>query len=220
MVLFDGGCESTSHYAGDITRTFPVSRSFDPRQKDLYKVVYDAYRASVETAAVGVEFKDVHLAASRSLIEGLIGLKLMKGNIDDALQANAHTMFFQCGLGHLMGLDVHDMENFGEEYIGYDAHQTKSTEFGLKSLRLAKALKVGHVFTIEPGVYIIPSLIDMRKSESAFTDFINYRELDKWRNVGGIRLEDDFVLRANGANILGNAMPTTADEIEKVRSAQ
>lgn len=218
MILFDGGCESVSHYAGDITRTFPVSERFDSKQKDIYDIVHSAYQRAIETAITGVEFRDVHLGACRSLIEGLKGLNLMKGNVEDALMANAHTMFFQCGLGHMMGLDVHDMENYGEEHIGYASHQNKSKEFGLKSLRLAKPLKVGHVLTIEPGIYIIPSLIDLRKSESAFTDFINYQELEGWRNFGGIRLEDDFVIRPDGAHILGIKMPTTSDEIEAIRS--
>ena len=139
---------------------------------------------------------------------------IMKGNADDAVSAGAHTMFFQCGLGHLIGLDVHDMENLGEENVGYTNKQKKSKAFGLKSLRLGRKMETGYAVTIEPGIYIVPELIDLRKSESAYTDFINYSELEKFRDFGGIRLEDNFVVTSDGYQLLGIDMPCTADEVE------
>lgn len=219
MLLFDGGCESPSHYAGDITRTYPVGDEFDSRQRALYDIVFKTLREAEASICPGIEFREVHLNACRSIIEGLKDLGLMKGSTEAALENNVHTLFFQCGLGHMMGLDVHDMENFGEEIIGYDAHQKKSTLFGLKSLRLAKSLKQGHVITIEPGIYIIPHLIDLRRSEGAFSDYVNYPELEKWRHVGGIRIENDLVVTDNGSQILGLDMPTSADEVVSFRNS-
>ncbi len=218
MVLFDGGCESLGRYAGDITRTFPVGRSFTDRQKQMYDIVHAAYTKAIEVSESGTKFLDVHITASKVIVEGLIGLGIMKGDVNDAIDDGAHTMFFQCGLGHLIGLDVHDMENFGEEYIGYTKSLKKRTDFGFKSLRLGKELKEGFCITIEPGIYIIPDLIDLRLGERKHKDFINYDELNKWRDFGGIRLEDDFYINGSGAQKLGIDIPTTSNEIEEVRA--
>ena len=214
MVLFDGGTESEMHYAGDITRTFPVNGRFDSRQKDLYDIVYHSFMASVEAMKPGVRFLDVHLLAGQKIVEGLKDLGIMKGDPAEAVSQGAHTMFLPCGLGHLIGLDVHDMENFGEENIGYTSELKKSTEFGLKSLRLGRELQAGFALTVEPGIYIVPELIDLRKSQGKYFDFINYDELNKFRNFGGIRLEDNFVITETGYRLLGIKMPRTAEEIE------
>ncbi len=215
MVLYDGGCESRSHYAGDITRTFPIGGKWQPLQKDLYDVVYDSYKQSVEAMRLGIAFKDVHLLACKVLCKGLKDLGFMKGDVDDAVANGAHTMFFQCGLGHMIGLDVHDMENLGEPLVGYSDKIVKSTEFGLKSLRLGRELKEGYAVTIEPGIYIIPSLIELRKSQGLYKDFINYDLLEKHASFGGIRLEDDFVITADGYKMIGDDIdiPRTSDEI-------
>jgi Xaa-Pro aminopeptidase len=143
----------------------------------------------------------------------------MKGNVDDAVQAGAHAMFFQCGTGHMMGLDVHDMEDLGEQYVGYTDELTKNTsQFGLKSLRLGKALEAGYVLTVEPGVYIIPELIDRWKATNQFAEFINYDKLEQFRNFSGIRVEDDFLVTENGSRMLGRHLALTTDEIESIRS--
>ncbi len=218
MILFDGGCESPAGYAGDITRTFPASGKFTSLQRDMYDVVHNAYSAAVHALAPAVLFKDVHRIACESLVSGLTQLGFMKGNPVDAVENGAHTLFFQCGLGHLIGLDVHDMENFGEERVGYTDKVKKNKEFGWKSLRLGRALKRGYALTIEPGIYIIPELIDMRRSEGMYTDFVNYDKLETIKDFGGIRLEDDFVITEAGAKLLGIDMPRTAGEVEKVCS--
>lgn len=218
ILLFDSGAESTEFYAGDMTRTFPVSAKFDSRQRELYECVYNAHRAAVEALRPGKRFLDVHLLAAETLVEGLKGVGLMKGDAKEAVAAGAHTMFFQCGLGHMMGLDVHDMENLGEQYVGYTPELQKSTEFGLKSLRLGKALEPGNVITVEPGIYIIPELIDMNKAAGKFKEFIDYDKLETYRDFGGIRVEEDFAITDSGADLLGTPLPIAPDEVEKVRT--
>lgn len=204
MVLYDGGIELASGYCGDITRTFPVSGQFTSLQQDLYNITVSAYNQAVSMIAPGVKFLDLHLAACKKLVEGLTALGWMKGNAEEAVAAGAHTLFFQCGLGHMIGLDVHDMENLGEHYVGYGVGQKKSTVFGLKSLRLGRALEVGYCVTIEPGIYVIPALIDKFKSEGLYQDFINYEILNKHRDFGGIRVEDDYVVTEDGYRKLGD----------------
>lgn len=217
MLLFDGGTESPKHYAGDMTRTFPVGGAFDERQRALYDIVHQAHSVAVESLKPGAVFRDIHLLAAKKLVEGLKEVGLMQGNPEEAVNAGAHTMFFQCGLGHMMGLDVHDMENFGEQYIGYTDTLVKSKEFGLKSLRLGKAVEKGYVVTIEPGIYIIPELIDMYKADNRYTEFINYQELEKYRDFGGIRIEDDYVITDAGSELLGKPLARSSDEVEEVR---
>ena len=217
LVLHDGGAESPLGYAGDMTRTFPASKTFTNRQAELYEVVLQALNAAVAALRPGILFRDVHLLACHKLVDGLKAVGLMKGDTAAAVEAGAHTMFFQCGLGHMMGLDVHDMENLGEAYIGYTDQLIKSTDFGLKSLRLGKSLKKGFVVTIEPGIYIIPELIDLFKSQNKFTDFIHYDHLETYRDFGGIRIEDDYVITAESAQLLGTPLAKTVAEIEEMR---
>ncbi len=217
MVLFDGGVESPLFYAGDMTRTFPVSGSFTTKQKEIYDAVYQAHELAIMNLKPGILFRDIHLMAAAKLVEGFIDIGLMKGNAEEAVRAGAHTMFFQCGLGHMMGLDVHDMENLGEQYVGYTPDLIKSTAFGLKSLRLGKALEEGNVLTVEPGAYFIPALIDKCKAEGLYQDFIHYDVLETYRNFGGIRVEEDFVIRNNGPELLGKALVKSSDAIESVR---
>jgi Xaa-Pro aminopeptidase len=205
-------------YAGDMTRTFPVGQKFTNVQKIFYQIVLDAHLTAAEALRPGIEFKEVHLIASRALATGLKNLGLMKGDIDEAVQAGAHAMFFQCGLGHLMGLDVHDMENLGEQNVGYTPDMIKSTQFGLKSLRLGRKLEEGIVLTVEPGIYIIPALIDLWKSERKFEQYINYTELEKYREFGGIRVEEDFVITKNGSSRLGKEVPKTIEAVESTIS--
>ncbi|WKN30926.1 aminopeptidase P family protein [Porifericola rhodea] len=218
MILMDAGSESPLHYAGDLTRTFPVSKKFSSLQKDMYNIVYTAYQKAVDALHPGALFRDIHLLASEELVKGLVGLGIMKGDPKEAVAAGAHTMFFQCGLGHMIGLDVHDMEDLGEQFVGYSKDLQKSTEFGLKSLRLGKALEPGFTITVEPGIYIIPELIDRWEADKQYTDFINYPKLQEIRNFGGIRVEDNFLITDEGSQKLGHYLPLNADEIEAMRS--
>jgi Xaa-Pro aminopeptidase len=218
VILCDAGAENAMGYAGDISRTFPAGKKFTGLQRSLYEVVLQSQLAAVDALEPGIPFKDVHLTACKVLVEGLKELDLMKGSVDDAIQEGAHTLFFQCGLGHMMGLDVHDMENLGEEFVGYTDDLQQSTEFGLKSLRLGRELEPGFVVTIEPGIYLIPELIQYRKEQGRYTDFVNYEKVEKIQDAGGYRVEDDYLITEDGARLLGDPIPKTIDEIEDLRS--
>ncbi len=216
IFLLDCGAETAMHYAGDLSSAFPVSTTFDGRQKDVYQVVLEAHLAAVAAVKPGRPFREIHLLACRTIAEGMKGLGLMTGDLDEAVAAGAHAMFFQCGLGHMMGLDVHDMENLGEVWVGYDG-LPKSTQFGLKSLRLARPLEPGFVLTVEPGVYFIPELIRRWKAEGRFTEFIRYDKLEAFADFGGARIEENLVVTPDGHRILGKPRPRTVEEIEAVR---
>jgi len=217
LFLLDAGAESAMHYAGDLSSTFPVSSRFTNIQKQIYQASLLAHEAAIQTIAPGIRFKDVHLAACLSITNSMKELGLMKGDASEAVAAGAHALFFPCGTGHMMGLDVHDMEDLGEVWVGYNG-EPKSTQFGLKSLRLAKELLPGHVFTIEPGIYFIPELIDKWKSEGKFNEFLNWNEIEKFRNFGGIRNEEDFLVLETGYRRLGKEKPKTIAEVEKIRN--
>ncbi len=219
LIINDSGAESLLHYAGDITRTFPVGKKFTHRQKDIYTLVYNAQKAAINSLKPGVSYKEVHLIASRTFAEGLKDLGLMKGNPEDAVSEGAHALFFPHGLGHMMGLDVHDMENLGEDFVGYKEGLKRSSQFGLAYLRLAKELEPGFVFTVEPGLYFIPKLIDLWKGENKFIDFINYEKLEEYKDFGGVRIEDDYLVTETGARLLGEPIPKTVEEIEDIRSS-
>lgn len=217
MLLGDFGAESAMRYAGDITRTYPVGTEFSPAQKEIYQIVLSAYKAAVATLKPGIRFKDIHLLACKTLAEGLKELGLMKGNLDEAVNQGAHALFFQCGLGHMMGLDVHDMEDLGEEYVGYTDELKKSKLFGLKSLRLGKELEKGYVVTIEPGIYFIPQLIDQWQSENLHSDFINYDKVAEYRGFGGIRVEDAYLITESGSRLLGDPLEIEIADVERIR---
>ncbi|SMD34440.1 Xaa-Pro aminopeptidase [Reichenbachiella faecimaris] len=217
MILCDTGAEIPSGYAGDMTRTFPVSAQFSETQRELYQTVLNAHEVAISALKPGIRYKDVHLLACVELAKGLTEVGLMKGNPEEAVAAGAHTMFFQCGLGHMMGMDVHDMENLGEPLVGYSDTLKKSTEFGLKSLRLGKELEAGFVITVEPGIYIIPELIDQWKAENKYAEFLNYDKLESYKSFGGIRIEEDFVITENGADLLGKPVAKTVKDVEEIR---
>jgi Xaa-Pro aminopeptidase len=215
LLLVDAGAEIGSHYVSDFTRTMPCNGKFTPLQKTFYNLVLEANNHATSLCKPGKPYKEVHLAAARVIVEGLKGLGIMKGNTDDALASGAHAMFFPSGLGHNMGLDVHDMEDLGENYVGYDATVSRSTQFGLKSLRMARALQVGNVMTVEPGIYFIPALMDKWRAEKVNTDFLCFDEMDKFRSFGGIRLEDDILITEDGYRLLGSKrLPVTVEEVE------
>jgi Xaa-Pro aminopeptidase len=218
MVLNDSGMETEFGYCGDLTRTFPVGKRFDNRQREVYSIVKAALENAEAAAMPGQRYIDVHFAACKTLAEGMKAMGLMKGNVDEAVAAGAHALFFQCGTGHMMGLDVHDMEDLGEAYVGYDDSLKKETQlFGLKSLRLGKALEPGYVFTIEPGIYMIPELIDLWKSERRFESFINYSEVEKFRDFSGIRLENNYVMTPEGSKMLGKPLAIAIQDVEEIR---
>ncbi len=221
LVLNDSGAETPMGYAGDLTRTFPVGKRFTEQQKEVYAIVLHALETATAALKPSVRYLDVHLLSCRALVEGLKSIGLMHGNTDEAVAAGAHTLFFQCGTGHMIGLDVHDMEDLGEQYVGYTDTLKKDTEtFGLKSLRLGKELEAGYVLTVEPGLYFIPELIDRWKSENKFSQYINYDQVETFREFGGIRIEDNILITETGYRILGKPLAKTIAEIEEIRARE
>lgn len=216
MVLCDCGAETALHYSGDLSSTFPVDSTFTTRQKEIYSITLAAHQAALDTLRPGTPFREAHLNACRGIINGLKQLGLMKGDTEEALAAGAHALFFPCGTGHMMGLDVHDMEDLGEVYVGYDG-EPKSKQFGLKSLRLARPMEPGFVATIEPGIYFIPELIDQWKMEGRHLDYIDFAKVNQYRDFGGIRNEEDILITPDGYRILGKRKPMTIDEVESMR---
>lgn len=216
LLLCDSGAQTSAHYAGDMTRTFPVNGTFSQKQREVYTVLLQSHEDAVAAMKPGVPYKDVHLLAARTIFDGLKQIGLTKGNTEEAVSQGVHALFFPHGLGHQMGMDVHDMENLGEVYVGYEG-QTKSTQFGLKSLRLGKPLKEGIVLTVEPGIYLIPELIDIWRSENKFMDFLNYDKLETYKDFGGMRVEEDFAITANGSRRLGKKVATSIADIEAIR---
>ena len=217
IAICDAGAENAMRYAGDMTRTFPVGKKFTNQQREMYDVVLRSQEAAIAALKPGVFFRDVHALAAEKLMEGLKEAGVVKGDAGAAVAAGAHTLVFQCGLGHMMGLDVHDMEDLGEEYVGYTETLKKSKEFGWKSLRLARELEPGFVVTIEPGLYFIPELMDQYRAEGKYKDFINYDKLEAFRSFGGIRIEDDLLITENGSRILGKPLAKKALDIEALR---
>jgi Xaa-Pro aminopeptidase len=216
LFLLDAGAETSMGYSGDLSSTFPVDTKFTEKQKEIYQVALDAHVAASSALKPGTKFKDIHLLACRTIASGMKDLGFMKGDVDEAVEQGAHALFFPCGTGHMMGLDVHDMENLGEVYVGY-AGKEKSTQFGLKSLRLARELEQGFVLTIEPGIYFIPELIDMWKEQNKFSQFINYDRVESYKDFGGLRNEEDFLITEDGSRLLGKPVPKTIEEVEELR---
>lgn len=218
LALNDSGAENSMSYAGDITRTIPVSKKFTEQQKEIYNLVLQMQLAAIEALKPGTLYKDVHLLANRVLLEGMTSLGFVKGNIDDMLAEGVQGLFMPHGLGHAIGLDVHDMEDLGENYVGYREGLERSTQLGLKSLRLAKELETGFVVTVEPGLYFIPELIDKWKAENRFTDFVNYNRLEKYKDFGGVRIEDNCLITETGYKVLGKPIPKTVEEVEDLKN--
>jgi Xaa-Pro aminopeptidase len=214
LLLTDAGSESLLHYASDITRTTPVGGHFTEIQKEIYTIVLQANLETIRIATPGISYLEVHKKAALKITQGLIDIGLMRGDAKSAVEAGAHALFFPHGLGHMMGLDVHDMENLGEDNVGYDASFIRSHQFGLANLRMARKLEPGFVITDEPGIYFIPTLIDLWKQEKKFSEFINYEKLEKYRNFGGIRIEDDLLITKTGCRVLGKPIPKTIEEVE------
>ena len=215
MMVTDAGAETQMHYASDITRTVPVGGKFNQRQADIYQIVLDANMNAIEAIRPGIKYRDIHFLAAKTIVDGLKEIGLMKGDTGAAVEAGAHTLFMPHGLGHMMGMDVHDMEGLGEDYVGYDEHTKRSKEFGTAYLRLAKELKPGFVLTVEPGIYFIPELIDQFRAEGRFAEFINYEIVETYKDFGGVRIEDDVLVTETGYRVLGKPIPKTIEEVEK-----
>ena len=216
MLVMDAGCETEMNYCSDITRSVPVGGKFNDRQKAIYEIVLAANMEAARVSRPGITYQEVHTAASRVLAQGYKELGILKGNLDDIVANGAHSLLMPHGLGHMMGLDVHDMENYGQINVGYDDETRPSSQFGLGSLRCGRRLQPGFVITDEPGCYFIPALIDQWRQQGTNKDYINFDELEKWKDFGGIRIEDDILITDNGCRVLGKPIPKTVKEIEEV----
>ncbi|MFV0266952.1 MAG: aminopeptidase P family protein [Draconibacterium sp.] len=216
LMLCDAGAESLLHYASDFTRTTPVGGKFTQKQREIYEIVLAANNTATALSKPGVTYLSVHLATCEVLAAGLKDLGLMKGDIKEAVKNGAHAMFLPHGLGHMMGLDVHDMEDLGQIHVGYDDEIRPVDQFGTAYLRMGKRLKPGYVITNEPGCYFIPALIDKWQAEGINKDFINFDKVNEYRDFGGIRLEDDILITETGAEIIGERVPITPEEVEAV----
>ena len=216
LLLVDAGAEIGSHYASDFTRTMPVGGKFSQKQREIYEIVLAANNHGRELTRPGSTYLSVHLAAAEVIVSGLKALGLMKGDVKEAVASGAHALFMPHGLGHMLGLDVHDMEDLGQIYVGFDDEIRPADQFGNANLRMGRKLQPGFVITNEPGIYFIPALIEKWKSEKINTRFINFERLADYFDFGGIRLEDDILVTETGSEIIGDRIPVTADEVEDV----
>jgi Xaa-Pro aminopeptidase len=217
LMIVDAGAESNLHYASDFTRTFPVGGKFTQKQLGIYNIVLKANNTATTLIRPGDTYLSIHLKIAELIATELKALGLMKGNIQDAVANGAHALFMPHGLGHMLGLDVHDMENYGQIYVGYDEEIRPVDQFGTSSLRLGRRLRKNFVITNEPGLYFIPALIDKWMSEKINHDYINFEEVKKYLDFGGIRLEDDILVTETGARVLGKRIPISQEEIESIQ---
>ena len=216
LVVHDSGAVTDSGYCSDVTRTIPVSGRFDARQRAVYEAVLGAQLAAIEAMKPGIPFLDVHLVAAREIASALTDIGLMKGNPADAVENGAHALFMPHGLGHMIGMDVHDGEAIDENLVGYGDGFERSEQFGLSSLRLARPLAPGWVVTVEPGAYFIPELIGRWRAAGTCVEFIDYDKLESWEGLGGVRIEDDVLVTDAGQRVLGPPIPKHPDDVESV----
>ena len=215
LLVIDAGAEANSHYASDFTRTYPTAGRFTPKQRDIYETVYECNELAFSMTAPGVEYRDVHLAVARKMLSNLSDLGIVSGDVDGMASDGIAGLFMPHGLGHNMGLDVHDMEDLGEDLVGYDNGQVRSSQLGLGSLRMARRLEPGNIVTDEPGIYFIPALIEQWKREGSDRGCVNYAKLREYYDFGGIRLEDDVLITEDGARRLGGErLPIAPDDVE------
>jgi Xaa-Pro aminopeptidase len=219
LVVCDAGAETPLCYASDITRTFPVGGRFSAKQKEIYNIVLSANTRTIEASVPGVTYREVHLMAAKIIAGGLKELGIMKGDMEEAVAAGAHALFFPHGLGHMMGLDVHDMEGLGENNVGYTRTLKRSDQFGLAYLRMGRELEPGFVITNEPGCYFIPALVAQWKREKKFEQFINYTAVESYLGFGGVRIEDDVLVTRTGSRVLGTPIPKTVEEVEQTMNS-
>lgn len=215
LMVIDAGAESNVHYASDFTRTYPTSGKFTAKQREIYQIVCDCNEFAFSMTRPGISYREVHLKTMHLMLEELRALDIVRGDVQNMVEAGIAGLFMPHGLGHNMGLDVHDMEDYGENYVGYDDDQSRSPQLGLGSLRMARKLMPGNVITNEPGIYFIPALIEKWKSEKTDQGFVNYSKLESYYDFGGIRLEDDVLVTADGARRLGKErLPISPDDVE------
>ena len=219
LVINDSGAESPMHYASDITRTIPVGGKFSPRQKDIYGIALAAQEKAIRAMRPGIEFREVHTLSCRIITEGLQQMGLMQGDVDESVAQGAHALFQPAGLGHMIGLDVHDMEGLGEDFVGYTDTIQRSPQFGTRNLRMARALEAGFVMTVEPGIYFIAQLIDRWKAEKKFDRFIDYDKVEAFKGFGGVRVEDNVLVSQDGARVLGTPIPKSIEDVEALASS-
>ena len=219
LAVNDSGAESPMHYASDITRTIPVGGTFSPRQKDIYGIALAAQENAIQAMRPGIEFRDVHKLSCRIITEGLQQLGLMQGDVDESVDQGAHALFQPAGLGHMIGLDVHDMEGLGEDFVGYTDTITRSSLFGTNRLRMARPLEAGFMMTVEPGIYFISQLIDRWKAEKKFLQFIDYDKVEAFKGFGGVRVEDNVLVTEEGVRVLGPPIPKSMEDVEALASS-
>lgn len=219
LVVHDSGVSSPIGYASDITRTFPVSGRFDERQKTVYEIVLRSHERALATVGPGVRFRDLYDGVARDLLEGLGELGIFRGDAAEAVARGAHGLVFQCGCGHMVGLDVHDMEALGEDLVGYDETVQRSDLFGVAYLRLGRALEPGFVVAVEPGIYFIPAVFEQWRAEGRFSEYFDYAKLEPFMGFGGVRIEDDVLITEDGSRVLGPPIPRGVDEVEAACSA-
>ena len=221
LLVIDAGVENNNHYASDFTRTYPTGGKFTPKQRDIYQIVYECNELAFSLTKPGTAYRDVHLAVAAHMLEGLKALDLVRGDVPQMVADGIAGLFMPHGLGHNMGMDVHDMEDLGENLVGYDPDQKRSSQLGLGSLRMARRLVPGNVITDEPGIYFIPALIQKWKGEGKAKGVVNYAKLESYYDFGGIRLEDDVLVTPDGARRLGpNRLPIAPDDIETVMNKE
>lgn len=215
LLLADMAAEAQSGWASDVTRTWPVSGQFSATQRDIYSIVLAAHDCCIEKARPGMEYQDLHLIASRVIAAGLVELGILRGRAEDLVEMDAHALFFPHGVGHLLGLDVHDMEDLGD-LAGYAAGRTRSDRFGLGYLRLNRSLQAGMAVTIEPGFYQVPAILNDPERRKTYQNIVNWERLEVFSDVRGIRIEDDVLITETGNEVLTAALPTKAEEIEQL----
>ncbi len=221
LLVVDAGAESNSHYASDFTRTYPCSGKFTTKQREIYDIVEQANEVAFSLTKPGTSYWDVHCATVRYMLEQLKALDFVRGDVDEMVACGISGLFMPHGLGHNMGLDVHDMEDLGENYVGYGDERQRSPLLGMGNLRMARNLKPGHVISDEPGIYFIPALIEQWKREGTDKGFVNYAKLADYYDFGGIRLEDDVLVTADGARRLGpERLPIKSSDIEDIMSQE
>lgn len=214
LLLADLGAETNNNYCSDYTRTMPVNGKYTSKQREIYQIVLDANKYGIACCKPGVSYADVHIASCRCLVDGLKQVGLLKGDTNQIVAEGAHALFLPHGLGHALGMDVHDMECLGEQYVGYEEGKQRSTQFGLSALRFTRTLQQGNVVTVEPGIYFIPQLIDQWEAEGRFADYIQYEALRAYRDFGGIRIEDDVLITTDGSRVLGEPIPKEPAGVE------
>lgn len=220
LLVIDAGLETNAHYASDFTRTYPTAGKFTARQRDIYQIVYECNEHAFSITSPGTAYLDVHLSVAKKMLESLKALDLVRGDVDAMVAEGIAGLFMPHGLGHNMGLDVHDMEDLGENIVGYGPGQKRSSQLGLGSLRMARKLVPGNLVTDEPGIYFIPALIEQWKKEGTDKGFVNYAKLEEYYDFGGIRLEDDVLVTEDGARRLGaNRLPIAPDDVEAAMAA-